>query len=141
MAKHIDRANHARYQRQRAEWGAATGYYRRVAERDIARVITDTCDALKIPYMRNYPNKIVTDKQGQKILARIPEHQRGKPDFTVLGRDRVTLWIETKATDGKLSEDQKRWKQWIITYGHEYHAPRTVEEAHAVAARIVAVGR
>jgi hypothetical protein len=128
--------------RRRQEIAGVVAYYERVRERDILRVITDVCDKAAIPYMRNYPNKIVTAKKtGEKILARVPSHQKGKPDVTVLCLAGLTVWIETKALKGVLSPDQLRWKEWIITRGHEYHAPRTVAEAHAVADHLLAVGR
>ena len=116
-------------------------YYGEVRKRDILKVITDACDKASIPYMRNYNSKVITAKDGQKQLTKIPEHQLGKPDLTVLCYNKLTIWIETKAPDGILSDDQKRWRQWIESRGHEYHAPRTSAEAHNMAARILEVGR
>lgn len=119
----------------------AIEYLDKVAEREILKVITMTCDAALIPYMRNYNSLVVTTKAGERILARLPEHQKGKPDLTVLCRLGIVIWIETKCPSGVLSPDQLRWKEWILTRGHEYHAPRTVEEAHAVSDRVLKMGR
>lgn len=116
-------------------------YLRDVPEKYILKLITDTCDKSAVPYMRNYNSKVVTIPGGERILAKLPALQKGKPDVTILCREKLTLWVETKAPTGKLSEDQQRWKYWIIQRGHEYHAPRTIEEAHAVADRIIELGR
>lgn len=130
------------FARRRSAAETVGRYYDKVAEREIAKVITDTCDKAAIPYMRNYQSKIYTDKASrEKRLAKIPEHQKGKPDFTVLCLAKLTMWVETKSLDGKLGPHQLRWKEWIIRRGHEYHAPRTPAEAHAVAARILEMGR
>jgi len=116
-------------------------HFDRIAERDVLRIIVDICDKAGVYYFRNYPNKIVTSKDGEKILAKIPDHQKGKPDITVWCKNGVTLSIETKAPTGKLTLDQMRWRDVLVSRGHEYHAPRTIEEAHAIAKRILEIGR
>jgi hypothetical protein len=116
-------------------------HFDRIAERDVLRIIVDICDKAGVYYFRNYPNKIVTSKAGEKILARIPDHQKGKPDITVWCKNGVTLSIETKAPTGKLTLDQMRWRDVLLSRGHEYHAPRTIEEAHLIAKRILEIGR
>lgn len=138
--KYIDQA-YAKRGAQRQQLADDVGaYYDQVYERDILKVITSTCDAALIPYMRNYPN-LVRSIDGQPRLMKIPEHQKGKPDVTVLCLRAVCIWVETKATSGKLRTEQIRWKEWILARGHEYHAPRTVDEAHAVSKRILELGR
>ena len=116
-------------------------HFDRIGERDVLRIIVDICDKAGVYYFRNYPNKIVTSKGGEKILARIPDHQKGKPDITVWCKNGVTLSIETKAPTGKLTLDQMRWRDVLVSRGHEYHAPRTIEEAHTIAKRILEIGR
>ena len=114
-------------------------------ESQILRIITDTCDKAGIPYFRNYPNKVVTttapDGSRGTILARIPEHQRGKPDLTVWLPAGSALQIETKAPAGKLAPDQQRWREIFEGLGHGYQAPRTIAEGHAVAEIIIKRGR
>jgi hypothetical protein len=127
--------------RERQEWRDTAEYFAQVRENQIAKIITDTCHGALIPYMRNYPNKVVT-VNGQTILARIPEHQKGKPDFTILCLRGITVWVETKRPKaGKFRPEQLRWREWIISRGHEYYAPQTIEEAHCVSKRILEVGR
>jgi hypothetical protein len=127
--------------RRKQEIKDGSEYFDHVRESAILSVITSTCDRAGIPYMRNYPNKVVTTRDGIKILARIPHHQKGKPDVTVLCYLGVSIWVETKAWRGELTPEQQYWRDVIESRGHEYHAPRTVEEAHKVSERILEAGR
>lgn len=124
---------------QQAEDIAA--YYAHVRERNVQKIIVDCLEKAQIPYMRNRDVKLVKTSDGRLVPARLAESQRGKPDLTLVGYYGQTIWIETKAPKGKLSPEQERWRDDLVKRGHEWHAPRTPDEAEALCARILAVGR
>jgi len=132
------RADHQRLERQAKDISA---YYAQIRERNIQKIIVDCCEKAQVPYMRNRDVKLVQTSDGRLVPARLAESQRGKPDLTIVGGDRVTLWIETKAPNGKLRPEQERWRDDLIKRGHEYYAPRTPEEAEKLCERILTVGR
>jgi hypothetical protein len=127
--------------RRKKEIADALDSYRKVRERSIKKIIEQTCEKAQIPYMRNRDIKLVQTRDGKIIPAPIGDSQRGKPDLTVVALDGHTIWIETKAHDGKLEPEQIEWRDKLIKRGHEYHAPRTIEEAHSVSKRILEAGR
>jgi len=116
-------------------------HYQRVNESAIKKVIEQMCEKAQIPYMRNRDVKLVKTREGKIIPAPLADSQKGKPDLTVVALEGKTIWIETKAPGGKLEPDQEKWRRWLESRGHEYYAPSTIEEAHAVAARILEMGR
>lgn len=136
MSRSWDRAVRS-YQARAASLG---GYFEGARESQILRIITDACDKGQVDYWRNYTTKVITIK-GEKKLARTPSHQKGKPDVTVWPRQAGVIHVETKAPRGQLTDDQLRWRKIFEARGDEYHAPRTIEEAHALAARILEIGR
>jgi len=136
-------AARSRADRQRLEQQAKdiSAYYAQIRERNVQKIIVDCCEKAQVPYMRNRDVKLVKTSDGRLVPARLAESQLGKPDLTVVGFDRMTLWIETKARKGVLSSEQERWRDDLIKRGHEYYAPRTPEEAEKVCERILTVGR
>jgi len=118
-----------------------SSYYAQIRERDVQKIIVDCCEKSQVPYMRNRDVRLVQTSDGRLVPARLAESQRGKPDLTVVGFDRVTLWIETKAPKGQLRPEQERWRDDLLKRGHEYYAPRTPEEAEKICERILTVGR
>ncbi len=127
-----------RQQKQRtADAEAISAYYSQIRERNIQKIIVDFLEKAQIPYMRNRDVKLVKTKSGEIVPARLAESQRGKPDLTVVLSDRQTIWIETKAPNGKLRPEQERWRDDLIKRGHEWHAPRTPDEAAKICERIL----
>ena len=118
-----------------------TAYYGKIKERDVQKIIVDFCEKAQIPYMRNRDVKLVKRKDGSIVPSKLAQSQKGKPDLTVVGLDRITIWIETKAPNGKLSPDQIVWRDALINRGHEYYSPRDAEAAEAVCRRLLVVGR
>jgi len=127
--------------RQKTQGDELTAYCKKVAERDIQKYLCDLCEAAQIPYTRNRDVRLVQSRDGKWVPGRIRASQKGKPDLFVFGLDRNLILIETKAPSGKLSDDQIRWRDLAIARGYEYHAPRTVSEAHVVGKRILEIGR
>lgn len=120
--------------------GQAAAYFQ-PRERDVQKIIVDFLEKARIPYMRNRDVKLVKTAGGEIVPARLADSQRGKPDLTVVGLDRQTVWIETKAPTGKLRPEQERWRDDLIKRGHEWHAPRTPAEAELMCQRILQIGR
>ena len=137
IAKALQRA--AAERRNQAD--SVLGQYRKVREQAIKQIIEQTCEKAQIPYMRNRDVKLIKTRDGRIIPAPIGESQKGKPDLTVVALDGWTIWIETKSNDGKLTPEQLGWKEKLEARGHEYYAPRSIEEAHAVGKRILEIGR
>lgn len=46
--------------------------------------------------------------------------RKGSPDLLLFLPEGRTVHIETKSTDGELSPDQKKYRELIMSLGHEY---------------------
>jgi hypothetical protein len=138
---HLTNSHHKLLARARRQAEDIRNYLNQQCEREIKRIIEQTCEKAQIPYMRNRDIKLVKTREGKIIPAPIGDSQRGKPDLTVVCLNGVTLWVETKSHGGVLEEKQMEWRDKLQKRGHEWYAPRTVEEAHAVAKRILEIGR
>lgn len=118
-----------------------SAYYAAILERNVQKIIVDFLEKAQIPYMRNRDVKLVKRADGSLVPARLSESQRGKPDLTVVGLAGASIWIETKAPKGEHRPEQVVWRDRLVARGHEYHSPRTPEEAEAVCRRILEVCR
>jgi len=141
MKSYIARASQRAATQRKEDAAALLSQYRKVRERSIKQIIEQTCEKAQIPYMRNRDVKLIKTRDGKIIPAPIGDSQVGKPDLTVVALDARTIWVETKASDGVLTPKQLEWKQKLENRGHEYYAPRSIEEAHAVGKRILEIGR
>lgn len=139
------RASVAAYNQQSAKRAQQakdiSAYYAQIRERNVQKIIVDCLEKAQIPYMRNRDIKLVKRKDGEIVPSRLAESQRGKPDLTVVGIDRITIWIETKAPKGKLRPEQLVWRDALVSRGHEWYSPRTPDAAEAVCRRILEVCR
>lgn len=55
--------------------------------------------------------------------------QSGHPELLILsgsGVSRRLLLIEIKTTDGKMSDNQTDWREWVLARGWEHHIIRSV---------------
>lgn len=69
-------------------------------------------------------------RRARGVLAGIPDTLIAwQPD--PLRNLQVVVWLETKATRGRLSGEQQVWRDTLIRAGHYWGAPRTIEEALA----------
>jgi len=125
-----------------ADADAVLAYYQRIKERDVQKIIVQCLETAQIPYMRNRDVKLVKTADGRIVPSKLAASQRGKPDLTVVATDGRSIWIETKRPKGgEFSAEQIFWRDNLVKRGHEYHAPRTPDEAEAVCRRIVEIGR
>jgi hypothetical protein len=114
-----------------------SAYYGQIKERNIQKILVDFCEKAQIPYMRNRDVKLVQSKDGRLVPALLAESQRGKPDLTIVCPHGVTVWVETKAPGGKLRPEQRRWRDDLLKFGHEWHSPSTPTEAENLCALIL----
>lgn len=73
---------------------------------------------------------------GCGIVRRGPRNAPGLPDLILVRRPRV-VWVELKAEDGKLSEDQEAWIEDLESCGQEVYVwrPSDIAEVQRVLAR------
>lgn len=74
--------------------------------------------------VRNNVGKFYTST-GYPIAVGVP----GMADLTLLAKGGKTIFIEVKTPTGKLSEQQKRFKEAVERLGFEYIVMRSKEEA------------
>lgn len=72
----------------------------------------------KVAHFR--PARMQDDEDGEEVW-RTPVQADGKGFFDlVLTRERV-VWMEVKSEKGRLSKDQKNWRDWILRADGEYY--------------------
>jgi hypothetical protein len=65
--------------------------------------------------------------------------KRGVPDLAFLLPEGHTAWLEMKVTGGRLSPDQKTFRDKAIALGHSWGVAKTLDEAIAYLASIGAL--
>jgi hypothetical protein len=56
----------------------------------------------------------------------------GSPDLVILLGEGRVLFLEMKTTKGKMSEEQKKWKEWFMVHDYNYEVCYGVENAKKV---------
>lgn len=95
-----------------------------------AKLATFEFPALALLYA--VPNGVRTSaKQAGKLKAE--GLQAGVPDLhlPVARGGYHGLWLEMKAPAGRMSDDQRWWREQLLAQGHAHVVPRSVDEAKA----------
>lgn len=74
-------------------------------------------------------------KFGNVVKLRRNEDMEGMADIMVFFNMRgfpMTIHIELKSTDGKLTEKQIKWRDELTAFGHKYHECRSLNELMSV---------
>ena len=56
---------------------------------------------------------------------------KGAPDLVVAYSDNGeprTLWIECKSRTGRLSPEQRAWREWLTDFGHDHIVARSIDD-------------
>lgn len=81
---------------------------------------------------RNNVGTFVTP-YGSPIKIGLP----GEADLTLFTYGGKTIFIEVKTQTGKQSQDQKHFEHLVMAYGFEYTVMRSVDEAKALADKLL----
>lgn len=69
--------------------------------------------------------KIIARKHGCLVWKNHPDGLKGIPDLSVLTNKGVFMFVELKTTHGKLSPEQKTWRE---TFPNIFHIIRNTQE-------------
>ena len=100
---------------------------RKVLEKDVQRQILDYLVRRQV-WHRRFNTGALPGPHGRPIRFGSP----GLPDILVRTKIGSIIWIECKSSTGKLSEDQRKWKEDMEGFGDIYIVARSVEDAMAL---------
>ena len=94
-------------------------------ERDVQKLILQYLERKKIWHKR-FNSGVRPGASGRPVRF----GAKGLPDILARTSSGTVIWIEVKGPDGKLSEDQRKWKEDMERFGDTFVTARKLTDVH-----------
>jgi hypothetical protein len=104
---------------------------RKILEKDVLRAILHYLTLRKVWHRRLNSGAAMLNGHGGKGQF-VRYGAPGLPDILARTQSGTVIWIECKSPTGKLSEDQRKWKDDMERFGDTFIVARSVEDVMAL---------
>ena len=102
---------------------------RKILEKDVLRVVLHYLTIRKVWHRRINSGAAVVEPGSPGTKRRFLRFGApGMPDILARTESGTVIWIECKSPTGKLSEDQRKWKEDMDRFGDIYIVARRLED-------------